>query len=429
MLLVDPFVTGETVGEFNQSLGTSSHFTYGLGLVSQTVLGSSLFYDFDALGSTAGLTNQGGSYVDQYSYDPFGTSLTRTETAANPFQYAGQFGVQVAPDDSLYMHARYESIDTGRFDSPDPIAAITPGANHYAYAGNDPVVGIDPTGLWTVSFSRQVSGGAIAGGTYQESYVWDGSSLLPEKQATFGAGLEAGAGLSGTIGLNFTDAPDAAFLTGHGYAFGLTGGEGVVGGFDYMAGDTVNPDGTVVGYSGFGLNLGLGLGTPLEVHLFGTDTAPLGPATPGELLTPAKPFFWDALDYFNRKPYKNPVTPVPPHPTIGTLAVTSQDPNSLTGPAGFGSPGFVAAGTALPYRIDFENSTSATAPAQRVTITDQLSPDLDWSTFELTGAGFGGTILNIPDNSSSYQTTVSMTETARRSMWRSRSDWTWPRAC
>jgi len=61
------------------------------------------------------------------------------------------------------------------------------------------------------------------------------------------------------------------------------------------------------------------------------------------------------------------------------------DPNSLIGPAGFGPAGFITPSSEFPYRIDFENEPTATAPAQRVDITDQLDPSLDWSTFQLTG--------------------------------------------
>ena len=50
----------------------------------------------------------------------------------------------------------------------------------------------------------------------------------------------------------------------------------------------------------------------------------------------------------------------------------------MLGPAGYGSPNFVAlSGAAFPYQIDFENDPTATAPAQVVTITDQLDPNLD----------------------------------------------------
>ncbi len=82
----------------------------------------------------------------------------------------------------------------------------------------------------------------------------------------------------------------------------------------------------------------------------------------------------------------------------------------MIGPAGYGTPNFVAdANTVLPYQIDFENAPTATAPAQDVAITDQLDPNLNWSTFELTGIRWGDTILSIPRGSQSYQTSVSMT--------------------
>ena len=54
-------------------------------------------------------------------------------------------------------------------------------------------------------------------------------------------------------------------------------------------------------------------------------------------------------------------------------------------PAGYGTDNFVLSGTLLPYEIVFENDPSATAPAQRVDITDQLDPNLDWSTLQLSG--------------------------------------------
>jgi hypothetical protein len=53
--------------------------------------------------------------------------------------------------------------------------------------------------------------------------------------------------------------------------------------------------------------------------------------------------------------------------------------------------------------------SSPWAPAQRVVITDQLDPDLDWTTFELTGIGFGSTVLIIRVSSQDYQATVVMT--------------------
>src|SRR5262249_26423401 len=72
---------------------------------------------------------------------------------------------------------------------------------------------------------------------------------------------------------------------------------------------------------------------------------------------------------------------VPTAPASATSAGQSQsskseDPNDKIGPGGFGPQAFVSPSTLLPYRIDFENQATATAPAQTVTVTDQLDPNL-----------------------------------------------------
>ena len=73
---------------------------------------------------------------------------------------------------------------------------------------------------------------------------------------------------------------------------------------------------------------------------------------------------------------------------------TRVDPNAMYGSTGYGSAGYVSANSLFPYLIDFENAPTATAPAQRVVITDQLDPNLDWSTLQLTGVGFGDTNIS-----------------------------------
>ncbi|HZL37246.1 MAG TPA: FG-GAP-like repeat-containing protein, partial [Tepidisphaeraceae bacterium] len=104
-----------------------------------------------------------------------------------------------------------------------------------------------------------------------------------------------------------------------------------------------------------------------------------------------------------------PVIPTTPGGGATTEVPTSQDPNNKIGAAGFGPQGFVGAGNPLPYRIDFENSPTASAPAQQVTVTDNLDPNLNWSTFQLTGVGFGNDNFTISGGSQHYQTTASMT--------------------
>jgi len=108
-----------------------------------------------------------------------------------------------------------------------------------------------------------------------------------------------------------------------------------------------------------------------------------------------------------------PNPPTPPNKvtkTTNTTGVGSHDPNSMDGPAGYGAANFESDASVLVYLINFENDPSATAPAQRVDITDQLSPDLNWTTFQLTGVGFGSTYLTIPTGLQHYDTSVNMTE-------------------
>lgn len=78
----------------------------------------------------------------------------------------------------------------------------------------------------------------------------------------------------------------------------------------------------------------------------------------------------------------------------------STDPNSKTGPSGFGTQDFVNPTNPFPYHIDFENAPTPGAPAQRVDVTDLLDPNLDWTTFQWTGFGFGDNVISVPANSS-----------------------------
>ena len=48
------------------------------------------------------------------------------------------------------------------------------------------------------------------------------------------------------------------------------------------------------------------------------------------------------------------------------------------------------------YTVFFENQESATAPAQKVVVTDQLSDQLDWSTVEFFSVGFNKVELSCP---------------------------------
>ncbi len=74
------------------------------------------------------------------------------------------------------------------------------------------------------------------------------------------------------------------------------------------------------------------------------------------------------------------------------VAVSSLDPNGKFGPQGANASPYVRSDKPYSYMVSFENDSTATAPAQRVIITDTLDKSVfDLSTFKAVGFGFGDT--------------------------------------
>jgi RHS repeat-associated protein len=144
--LLDPTRLVDVVGEYGSTGNLVAHDTQGLGLTSRVdATGVAVYYDFDAIGSTVGLTGLTGGYVNTYTYLPFGEQLTDTGTIANPFTYVGQWGVMTEDNGLEFMRARFYSAEIGRFIQQDPIG-ISGGFNQYTYSTNTPTSFIDPSG-------------------------------------------------------------------------------------------------------------------------------------------------------------------------------------------------------------------------------------------------------------------------------------------
>jgi len=108
-------------------------------------LGNQTYFLCDGLGSTANLTDGAGNTTATYSYDLFGAirSESGTGAAGNEWRFTGEQRDPQSGRNFYYLRARYYDPGIGRFLSQDPL----PAGNLYAYAGNNPVNFVDPSGL------------------------------------------------------------------------------------------------------------------------------------------------------------------------------------------------------------------------------------------------------------------------------------------
>jgi len=113
--------------------------------ISEITGAGSRFYLPDAQGHSRGLLDGGQVNTDGYNWDGFGNLVSRFGSNPTAFAWNVSSGYQSDNDSGLKLLGhRYYDSRTGRFLSQDPAGD---GDNWYAYAGNDPMDGVDPTGL------------------------------------------------------------------------------------------------------------------------------------------------------------------------------------------------------------------------------------------------------------------------------------------
>jgi len=129
-----------------------AEYVYGNDLISQERGTDKSFYLVDGLGSTRGLTDEGGSQIAAYNYDAFGNLLTATGSVENNYLFAGeQFDPLLG---NYYLRARFYDPETGRFTERDLFKGFLtdPISLHkYLYTHANPVNESDPTGLLSLN--------------------------------------------------------------------------------------------------------------------------------------------------------------------------------------------------------------------------------------------------------------------------------------
>ena len=111
---------------------------------TRTDSGSARHFLSDAVGSIVALSDTAGALTTSYTYAPFGATFLSGSATGNTLDYTGR------EDDGTglkYFRARYYHPGLQRFVSEDPIEFRGGDVNLYAYAGNDPLLFIDPLGL------------------------------------------------------------------------------------------------------------------------------------------------------------------------------------------------------------------------------------------------------------------------------------------
>ena len=390
--LYDPLFGGRLVGEYSTAEVAIASYVNGLGLAEMRRNNEWYAYTFDTLGNSVGIADENGVTSNLQRYSPFGERMDTSATVLNQCYYDGVDGVRELGPQVYAAGARVYQAKLGRFSSRDPIGLLGGDTNLQRYARNNPIKFIDPSG--TISVLNILKTGSVIAqllnpfdsdvpielANPSENLAEIGRTIFEEEEGA--ASLEAGllaipaAIFAGDYYLYehpgeveswlITHVPDSVFDAINNLLDGNPGGDG--GNGDGGGGGSGSGGGNGGGSGGGGWGGGGG-------GLGGGGSGGGGGGSGGS-----------------------------------GGGAGSHDPNALYGPAGYGAANFVTnLGNTFGYRITFENDAAATAPAQSVTIGNSLDARLDWSTFQLTGIGFGDSNFVIPPGSQHYQTTVSMT--------------------
>jgi RHS repeat-associated protein len=369
--LLDPAGLVNVVGEFDGTGMRTASYVHGIGLEATNRGGTWGYYDFDAIGSAIGISAISGAYINRYAYKPYGEVQYKVEAVSNSFTFIGAMGVAQESDGLLFMRARYFKSSLGRFSSQDPIRLKGGDPNLYGYVKNAPTLVVDPGGMDLASAFK-----------FLQSYSCHSEIIGMELSGQ----IDPNAGMELEI-QTARDTGSGAQEFGRDLTNDLFGPPKLIR-LDRGRVGLSKPSDLVVDK---GLRIGRSVTGLIEGGMSGCRGyfGPNGPPSGGN-----------------------------PGGSGQSRNVVASDPNEKETAAGFGPQAFIPTNTIIPYKIKFENlgpgsdpvpTQPATAPAQRVEVTDQLSTNLDWTTFQFLDFGFGDTTRFSSGDGTYYFTTIPMT--------------------
>ena len=336
-----------------------------LGLTARAdAAGAMSYYAFERSGSTRQVTNASGAVVDTYDYDAFGAVRQRQESQPQPFQFRAREGARTeAAGLVIFIGGPYCPLpgdNVTRMDTipprvPPRFVAQPPTASEPApWRCDRPGVSVCDTftAIGTV-------GGAASGLTGIEKVI----KAASVKQSLL-AGLKKHSLYSG-LAITVTTA-------------WLSGG---------WRGDDAAQLWAEVGGNAIA-SLMADLAATLLVAAF------LSGGGVGTVLAAFAIYFAASLIASALGPHIGHLLEKVGHFLARILR--PRDPNDKVGPPGVGDRRLIPPREKLPYRINFENMRTATAPVLEVVVVDYLDTDLDWATLEFTDMAYGDRTIAVP---------------------------------
>ncbi len=142
----------QVVAETDENGNLKASYVRGHDLISIKSESDKWYYVCDGRGSVRQLLDEDGNVTDSYSYDAYGTLLTKDGDTDNSYMYVGE--EYNANTGLYYLRARYMNPSTGTFTTMDSYqgSIYEPVSLHkYAYANANPVTYTDPSGYFSIA--------------------------------------------------------------------------------------------------------------------------------------------------------------------------------------------------------------------------------------------------------------------------------------